>query len=84
MGGGPLCEYPQEFLHNGIYLPVLLDPEQCSRDPIVLAYTAGHFSAVVAMAAGAQPNPVSEVCQSARRHRCVVVVRLVPVGSWAS
>ena len=61
MGGGPLCEYPPEFLHNGIYLPVLLDPEECCSSPIVLGYTAGHFSAVVAMAAGAQPNPVSEV-----------------------
>ena len=61
MGGGPLCEYPPELLHNGIYLPLLHAPDMCCRDPIILAYTAGHFSAVVAAAAGQQPNPISEV-----------------------
>ncbi len=32
---------------SGIYLPCLLRPDECaSRDPILLAYTQGHFSAL--------------------------------------
>ena len=33
---------------SGIYLPCLLPPEECSRDPLCIAYTPGHFSALVA------------------------------------
>eukprot|EP00667_Euglena_gracilis_P002434 EG_transcript_2434 len=43
-------QYPWHELHSGIYLPVLHPPARCCRSPICLAYTAGHFSAVVAAA----------------------------------
>ena len=33
---------------SGVYLPCLLDPSECSRDPITIIYTSGHFSALVA------------------------------------
>ena len=31
-----------------MYLPLLWDPPFCSRSPIALGYTRGHFSALVA------------------------------------
>jgi hypothetical protein len=49
MMGLGLIEYPPEMLHNGIYLPLLRKPEECSRDPLVIVYTAGHFSSAVPM-----------------------------------
>ena len=33
---------------SGVYLPCLLDPSECSRDPLTIIYTSGHFSALVA------------------------------------
>ncbi|CAH2208102.1 jg10685, partial [Pararge aegeria aegeria] len=30
-----------------IYLPLLWDPEFCSKSPLCLGYTRGHFSALV-------------------------------------
>ncbi|KAJ2949613.1 hypothetical protein O0L34_g15535 [Tuta absoluta] len=41
--GDPIAPIP----FGGIYLPLELDPDQCSRAPILLAYDAGHFSALV-------------------------------------
>ena len=42
---------------SGIYLPCLLPPHACSRDgPILIAYSHGHFSAVVATDAAASPS----------------------------
>lgn len=35
------------ILFGGIYLPLELDPRACSRAPLLLAYDAGHFSALV-------------------------------------
>lgn len=32
---------------EGVYLPLLWDPSFCSRSPIALGYTRGHFSALV-------------------------------------
>ncbi|XP_039760536.1 ubiquitin thioesterase trabid isoform X3 [Pararge aegeria] len=32
---------------QGIYLPLLWDPEFCSKSPLCLGYTRGHFSALV-------------------------------------
>ncbi|XP_063834785.1 ubiquitin thioesterase trabid [Ostrinia nubilalis] len=32
---------------QGIYLPLLWEPEFCSRSPLCLGYTRGHFSALV-------------------------------------
>ena len=32
---------------SGVYLPCLLPPEECARDPICIAFTQGHFSALV-------------------------------------
>ncbi|CAK1581200.1 unnamed protein product [Parnassius mnemosyne] len=41
--GDPVAPIP----FGGIYLPLELDPEVCSKTPILLAYDAGHFSALV-------------------------------------
>ena len=34
---------------GGIYLPLEIEASECSRSPLVLAYDAAHFSALVAM-----------------------------------
>ncbi|XP_073959881.1 OTU domain-containing protein 7B-like isoform X2 [Choristoneura fumiferana] len=41
--GDPIAPIP----FGGIYLPLELAPEVCSKAPILLAYDAGHFSALV-------------------------------------
>ncbi|CAH0399551.1 unnamed protein product [Chilo suppressalis] len=41
--GDPIAPIP----FGGIYLPLELEPETCSKTPILLAYDAGHFSALV-------------------------------------
>ncbi|CAK1542309.1 unnamed protein product [Leptosia nina] len=41
--GDPIAPIP----FGGIYLPLELDPASCSKAPILLAYDAGHFSALV-------------------------------------
>ncbi|CAG9117087.1 unnamed protein product [Plutella xylostella] len=41
--GDPIAPIP----FGGIYLPLELDPLVCSKAPILLAYDAGHFSALV-------------------------------------
>ena len=38
------------FLCAGVYLPLLWDSSFCWHTPIALAYTRGHFSALVSMA----------------------------------
>lgn len=44
--GQPLAPIP----FGGIYLPLEIPPAECHRSPLVLAFDAGHFSALVAMA----------------------------------
>ncbi|XP_052752799.1 ubiquitin thioesterase trabid-like [Galleria mellonella] len=34
---------------RGVYLPLLWEPEACSKSPLCLGYTRGHFSALVPM-----------------------------------
>ena len=34
---------------GGLYLPLEIEPSECSRSPLILAYDAAHFSALVAM-----------------------------------
>ncbi|XP_059047890.1 OTU domain-containing protein 7B-like isoform X1 [Achroia grisella] len=41
--GDPIAPIP----FGGVYLPLELEPEVCSKAPILLAYDAGHFSALV-------------------------------------
>ncbi|XP_041981075.1 OTU domain-containing protein 7B-like [Aricia agestis] len=41
--GEPVAPIP----FGGIYLPLELPPSQCGRCPVLLAYDAGHFSALV-------------------------------------
>ena len=41
------------MLISGIYLPLLWEPSFCSRSPISLGYTRGHFCALV------PPEPTS-------------------------
>lgn len=36
------------FIISGVYLPLLWDPSFCTRSPIALGYTRGHFCALVA------------------------------------
>ncbi|KAJ8715342.1 hypothetical protein PYW07_009824 [Mythimna separata] len=35
---------------RGLYLPLLCEPDGCSKSPLALAYTRGHFSALVPLA----------------------------------
>ena len=50
---------------SGVYLPLLWERSFCWRNPVALAYTRGHFSALVSMEAdldedeGAGANPES-------------------------
>jgi len=48
------------FRMSGIYLPFLWDPDQCSPDPVVLAYTQGHFTALCPVRE-AGPSGVNQV-----------------------
>ena len=41
--------YPLSFSCLGVYLPVLWEQSFCWKNPLVLGYTRGHFSALVAM-----------------------------------
>lgn len=41
--GDPVAPIP----FGGVYLPLELEPASCSKAPILLAYDAGHFSALV-------------------------------------
>nr|XP_021201104.2 OTU domain-containing protein 7B isoform X1 [Helicoverpa armigera]XP_049702246.1 OTU domain-containing protein 7B isoform X1 [Helicoverpa armigera]XP_049702247.1 OTU domain-containing protein 7B isoform X1 [Helicoverpa armigera]XP_049702248.1 OTU domain-containing protein 7B isoform X1 [Helicoverpa armigera] len=41
--GDPIAPIP----FGGVYLPLELSPDACSKTPILLAYDAGHFSALV-------------------------------------
>ncbi|KAJ0175244.1 hypothetical protein K1T71_009385 [Dendrolimus kikuchii] len=41
--GDPIAPIP----FGGVYLPLELEPESCSKTAILLAYDAGHFSALV-------------------------------------
>ena len=44
-----------ESSFQGVYLPLLWDRNFCHRSPIALAYTLGHFSALVAMQSDETP-----------------------------
>lgn len=60
----PIIVYGVKYVHNytgepldfarfeGIYLPLLWDQSFCTKSPIVLGYTRGHFSALVASQSG--------------------------------
>ncbi|KAF4533526.1 hypothetical protein B566_EDAN001011 [Ephemera danica] len=41
----------------GVYLPLLLEPSFCSKSPLALGYTRGHFSALVPMEPYMSPPP---------------------------
>ncbi|KAI5694083.1 hypothetical protein M8J75_010411 [Diaphorina citri] len=41
---------------EGVYLPLLWDPSFCSRSPLSLGYTRGHFSALVPIQPYASPS----------------------------
>ena len=46
--------YLSFFYFSGVYLPLLWEPSFCSKSPIALGYTRGHFCALV------PPEPVSQ------------------------
>ena len=46
------CSITYFFSISGVYLPLLWEPSFCSRSPIALGYTRGHFCALV------PPEPV--------------------------
>ena len=43
-----VCMYVRDHL-TGVYLPLLWEASFCWKTPIAMAYTRGHFSALVAM-----------------------------------
>lgn len=48
---------------GGIYLPLEIEPSECSRSPLILAYDAAHFSALVAMTPQKKFSPTT--CEQA-------------------
>ena len=42
------------YIFPGVYLPLLWEPSFCSKSPIALGYTRGHFCALI------PPEPVSQ------------------------
>ena len=44
---------------GGIYLPLEIEPSECSRSPLILAYDAAHFSALVAMTTQKKFSPTT-------------------------
>ncbi|XP_043197205.1 OTU domain-containing protein 7B-like [Amphibalanus amphitrite] len=59
VNGQPLAPIP----FGGIYLPLEIPPAECHRSPLALAFDAGHFSALVAMAT--ESTPVSKATGAA-------------------
>jgi hypothetical protein len=47
------------FRVSGVYLPTLWEPSEVCRDPLVMCYSSGHFSALVGFATAAEPRNVS-------------------------
>ncbi len=45
----PLSSLPAYFTLAGVYLPLLWEASFCWKSPVALAYTRGHFSALVSM-----------------------------------
>lgn len=45
---------------GGIFLPLEIEPSECSRSPLILAYDAAHFSALVAMSSPKKVSPTGE------------------------
>ena len=42
-----LCTYTCTYA--GVYLPLIWEKKFCSKSPVALAYTRGHFSALVSL-----------------------------------
>ena len=49
----------------GVYLPLLWQPDFCWRSPVALAYTRGHFSALVPLENSQTPASPSDVIPGA-------------------
>lgn len=56
MNGDDLAPIP----FGGIFLPLEIEPSECSRSPLILAYDAAHFSALVAMSSPKKISPTGE------------------------
>jgi len=56
--------YPWNLLHSGIYLPTLHPANLCHKDPLVLLYTMGHFSAGVFCAPAPAPPPTASTSET--------------------
>ena len=52
----------------GIYLPLLWEASFCYKSPVALAYTRGHFSALIAIDGGCSENAVAEASNIESRH----------------
>lgn len=63
--GEALC--PARF--EGVYLPLLWDHSFCSRCPIALGYTRGHFSALVPIEPSANMRPRASLLPLVDRDR---------------
>lgn len=52
----------------GIYLPLLWEHSFCYKSPIALAYTRGHFSALVFIEGDSSDNTAAEASHLGSRH----------------
>lgn len=68
--GEPL--QPSPF--GGVYLPLLDRPEVCHHDPLLLAYSNSHFSALVPMSSSGNGNAGTESTQ----------IRAIPLVDWSN
>ena len=66
VNGQPLAPIP----FGGIYLPLEIPPAECHRSPLALAFDAGHFSALVAMATEATPVSMATEAASEAGRGC--------------
>ncbi|VDK43128.1 unnamed protein product [Taenia asiatica] len=72
----PIIVYSVKYIHNyrdepiglanfeGVYLPLLWESAFCSRDPVILGYTRGHFTALVPIEPPRSPAPAASTSTS--------------------
>lgn len=53
---------------QGVYLPLLWEPEFCSKSPLCVGYTRGHFSALVPCAPCSRPAP-AYICREQQEEK---------------
>jgi len=90
----PILVYGVEFFKNyrgetlslagfkGVYLPLHLDPKFCSKSPIALSYTKGHFTALVPMEGMMMNCVMNCICENGQvNNDCTNCTNCVVLGA---